>query len=163
MKKIFFYFINTLFITFCCFSNDFVENRAEYYMGIGNYYYESVTFLNDDEISFESPAPDYDYDLWENLYKYTTDGNKGYYKVIVTREGEKRTLFFLISKLYLIIYNDSIREPIFIGSTKYRTHHIETIRNVTATSSLTEGEIKYEAENLNNLLLDSPWCEGVPG
>ena len=164
MKKIFLYVINMLFVTFCCFSNDFIENRAEYYMGIGDYYYyESVTFLNDDEISFESPAPNYDYDLWENVYKYTTDGNKGYYKVIITRDGEKRKLHFLTSKLYLIIYNESIKEPIFVGSTKYRTHHIETIRNITATSCLTEGEIEYGTENLTNLLLDSPWCEGVFG
>lgn len=165
-KKLFFLFLFVLSIP--CFSNDFDEYIGRIYKGFCEYSYDSIFFINESSVYYDYPEEWYNEDekyLESKRYECKIEGKNGNYKVFLfdDEKKEEKKLYMLISRYYIVLYNETSPEPIFIGNTLYRSDRFRYVNVVTATSCLVEKSTKYEANNLSNLRLDSPWSEGING
>ena len=118
----------------------------------------SVRFGENKTVEF-SEGIDYPFghDFWD---KYTATGSKGMYEIVLDN-GMKFNA--LVSRHYLVLYEQEKTEPFFIGGVGISVEAIGLTDTFEASSFLTEKNKSYKPENLKNLNLDSPWVEGAKG
>ena len=122
----------------------------------------SVRFWENKTVEF-SEGIDYPFghDFWDKTYKYTAKGSKGMYEIVLDN-GMKFNA--LASRHYLVLYEQEKTEPFFIGGIEISVEMTGlNFVDITASSFLTEKNVLYKVENLNNLRSDSPWVEGAKG
>ena len=160
MKK-FFAAILLVLLCACAFANpDFTMGK--WYNSFKNESYRcSVRFGENKTVEF-SEGIDYPFghDFWDKTYKYTAKGSKGMYEIVLDN-GMKFNA--LVSRHYLVLYEQEKTEPFFIGGVGISVEAIGLTDTFEASSFLTEKNKSYKPENLKNLNLDSPWVEGAKG
>lgn len=102
---------------------------------------------------------------WERVYPYSTEERSGLTFVVVP-DHEVPEWLVLYNEEFMFVYHGEGEPPAFRGATgngrsleaMYSFPHV-----FSATSSLTEGEVRYLPANLGRLDSRAPWVEAAPG
>lgn len=105
------------------------------------------------------------YSLTEIFHSSVSFSREGGVTFITLPEAGKRFLC-LISGDFLVLYDGTSSEPWFFGNAlgkRMEMLHYYTSSDFSASSELKEGNTVYDAGNLADFTLMSPWSEGAAG
>lgn len=144
------------------------------YEKVKNIYYgvdsvKTVIIDSQNLINFYDDKNSVIHDFWNQSCEYMelVEGKNTILKI--KYENHEKKLLALKSSVMLILYDTDTSECVFCGVAlpeNTRRSFTESINFPTvksASSELKEKTKVYASNNIANLDLDSPWCEGVPG
>lgn len=147
-------------------SNEY-EQVKKIYFGVGSF--KTVIIDSQHLINFYDSEYSESHDFWNQSCEYMelVEGKNTILKI--KYENHEKKLLALKSSVMLILYDTDTSECVFCGVAlpeNTRRSFTESINFPTvksASSELKEKTKVYASNNIANLDLDSPWCEGVPG